>query len=258
MAAKTNHLADSRPVALVTGAGWRVGNVIARRLAACGYRLVLHAHHSLDEAQRTAEELIARGSEAIALSADLGDAAAIGQMVDSAWRHFGRIDALVNNASIWSARPLEQVTDDDVRRHFETNTLATFLCCQHVGLKMVEQATGGSIVNIGDWAIVRPYLDYAAYFASKGAIPTITRDFAVELAQRNPRVRVNAILPGPVLLPPELTAAERQRAVDATLVKREGSPEDVAHAVVFLLENPFVTGVCLPVDGGRSVYASGL
>jgi len=108
-------------------------------------------------------------------------------------------------------------------------------------------------VNIGDWAIARPYLGYAAYFPSKGAIPALTRSLAVELAHRNPRVRVNAILPGPAMLPESLPEAERQEAINATLVKQAGTPEHIAHAVHFLLENDFVTGVCLPVDGGRTV-----
>ena len=108
------------------------------------------------------------------------------------------------------------------------------------------------IINLGDWATVRPYLDYAGYFPSKGAIPTLTRNLAVELAHRNPRVRVNAVLPGPVMLPPDLPADERERVIRGTLVKREGSPQNVADAVVFLAENDFVTGVCLPVDGGTS------
>jgi pteridine reductase len=108
-------------------------------------------------------------------------------------------------------------------------------------------------VNIGDWATARPYPDYAAYFLSKGSIPTLTRMFAVELASRNPRVRVNAILPGPVMLPDDLPALERERSIRGTLVKREGTPEHVADAVLFFLRNDFVTGACLPVDGGRSV-----
>jgi pteridine reductase len=120
---------------------------------------------------------------------------------------------------------------------------------------MAAQESGGAIVNLGDWATVRPYLNYAAYFPSKGAIPTLTRDFAVELASRNPRVRVNAVLPGPAMLPEGLSDQERKAAIGATLVKREGSPHNVADAVLFLLRNDFVTGVCLPVDGGRSIYA---
>jgi pteridine reductase len=118
---------------------------------------------------------------------------------------------------------------------------------------MTNQPTGGAIVNIGDWATARPYLNYSAYFPSKGAIPTLTRDFAVELASRNPRVRVNAVLPGPVMLPPDLPEAERQAAIAGTLVRREGTPQHVADAVLFLLENDFITGVCLPVDGGRTI-----
>ena len=120
---------------------------------------------------------------------------------------------------------------------------------------MTKQPQGGSIITIGDWATERPYLNYSAYFPSKGAIPTLTRVMAVELGTRNPAVRVNCILPGPVMLPADLSETERKQAIDATLVKREGRPEHIAQAVLFFVENDFVTGVCLPVDGGRSVFA---
>jgi pteridine reductase len=120
---------------------------------------------------------------------------------------------------------------------------------------MVRQPEGGNIVTVGDWAVVRPYVNYSAYFPSKGAIPTLTRTLAVELGTRNPAVRVNCILPGPVLLPPDLPEAERRQAINATLVKREGRPENIASAVLFFLDNDFVTGVCLPVDGGRTIFA---
>ena len=95
------------------------------------------------------------------------------------------------------------------------------------------------------------------YFPSKAAIPGLTRVFAVELGTRNPRVRVNAVLPGPVMLPPEVAGAEREAVIAGTLVKREGGPEHVARAVLHFVENDFVTGACLPVDGGRSVFAHG-
>lgn len=244
-----------KPVALVTGGGRRVGAAIVRHLAAAGHRLVIHANRSIDEARSLADELTALGHESTALAADLCDEGSIERMFAAVQACFGRLDALVNSAAIWVRRRLEDVTAADVRRHFETNTLATFLCCQHAGRRMVEQPDGGAIVNLGDWAIARPYLDYAAYFASKGSIPTLTRTFAVELAQRNPKVRVNAILPGPVMLPAELPAEEREQVIQSTLVKREGTPEHVADAVLFLLRNEFITGVCLPVDGGRSVFA---
>jgi pteridine reductase len=183
------------------------------------------------------------------------DEAAVREMTRAALAAFGRIDALVNCAAVWKARRLDDVTADDVREHFETNVLGSFLCSRHVGLVMVGQPSGGAIVNFGDWATVRPYLDYAAYFPSKGAIPAMTRDLAVELGTRNPRVRVNAVLPGPVMLPQAMDDTERRAIVNATLAKREGSPQNVADAVLFLLENDYVTGVCLPVDGGRSIFA---
>ena len=103
----------------------------------------------------------------------------------------------------------EEVTAADVRLNFEANVLGTFLCCQHAGLAMVRQPGGGCIINFGDWAEARPYLNYVPYFATKGAIATLTRSLAVELGTRNPRVRVNCILPGPVLFPPDMPEAER-------------------------------------------------
>ena len=254
MADLKNLFGTEHPVALVTGSGAkRVGNFVARALAARGYHLALHANLSVSEAEGTVDELRRAGGQAIALTADLTSEPAARKLVDDARAHFGRLDVLVNCAAIWRPVRLEDVTAAEVRRNFEINTLATFLCSQQAGLAMTAQPMGGAIVNIGDWAIARPYLNYAAYFPSKGAIPTLTRDMAVELAARNPRVRVNAILPGPVMLPPDLPASERQAAIAGTLVKREGSPEHIADAVVFLVENDFVTGVCLPVDGGRTI-----
>lgn len=245
-------------VALVTGAGApRIGNCVARMLAASGYRVVLHAHRSVAAAEETALELRRAGAEAEVVAADLTEEQAVREMASRARAFFGRIDALVNCAAIWNSKPLEDVTADDVRRHFDANALSTFLCCQHVGLTMAAQPEGGAIVNLGDWAVARPYLNYAAYFPSKGAIPTLTRMFAVELAHRNPRIRVNAVLPGPAMLPENLPEAERHAAIAGTLLKRAGAPEHVAHAVRFLLENDFVTGVCLPVDGGRTIASAG-
>ncbi len=246
---------ERSPVAVVTGAGRRVGEAVARYLSARGYRAALVAHRSIGGAQRIAAELSQAGPPAIAVAADVSDEADVRELVSRVTAAFGRIDALVNCAAIWNAVPLEQTRAADVKTHFDVNTLGTFLCCQQVGLAMAGQQQGGAIVNIGDWAVARPYVGYAAYFAAKGAIPTLTRSLAVELAARNPRVRVNAILPGPVLLPQGMSLQERAAVIEATLVQREGRPENVAHAALFLLENDFITGVCLPVDGGRSIHA---
>jgi pteridine reductase len=243
-----------QPVALVTGGAVRIGRAIVRELASRGYRVAVHASTSLDRAQELIAELTQQGYEATVFGAELRDEGATRAMIDRARRHFGRLDALVNNAAIWSPTPVTTTSADDVRRFFEVNALSTFVCCQHAGLIMAEQESGGAIVNIGDWAIARPYPNYAAYFASKGTIPTLTRLFAVELA---PRVRVNAVLPGPVMLPDSMSAGERQRAVAGTLLGRPGKPENVAQAVAMLLENDFITGVCVPVDGGRTIGETG-
>jgi pteridine reductase len=243
-------------VALVTGSGKRrVGSVVADALARRGFAIAVHYRTSATEAAETVAGLRTHGVEADAFAADLTDEQAVRDLVRRVVERFGRIDALVNCAAIWQRKRLEEITAADVRRHFDTNTLGTFLCCQQAGLAMVAQPEGGVIVNLGDWAEARPYLDYAAYFPSKGAVSALTRSMAVELAHRNPRVRVNSILPGPVMLPPDLPDAERRQAINATLVKREGSPTNIAQAVLAFVDNDFVTGVCLPVDGGRTIFA---
>lgn len=243
-------------VALVSGGGrLRIGHAVALALADRGYSVAVHYYTSTAEAARTVTEIESRGVNGLAVRADLTVESDVDRLFQQVAQHFGRIDVLVNTAAIWEAKPLEQVTAADVRRHFDVNTLGTFLCSQRAGLLMVAQPEGGSIITIGDWAIERPYRNYAAYFPSKGAIPAMTRSLAVELGHRNPKVRVNCILPGPVMLPTGMPQFERDAVINSTLVKREGRPENIAHAVLFLVENDFVTGVCLPVDGGRTIYA---
>ena len=247
---------NATQVALVTGSGKRrVGAAVADALAARGYAVAVHYRSSAAEAEETVAGLRGRGVEAEGFRADLTDEAQVRAMVRDVLGRFGRIDVLVTCAAVWQRKPLEDVTAADVRLHFEINTLGTFLCCQHAGLAMVAQPEGGTIVTVGDWAEARPYLNYAAYFPSKGGVLSLTRSLAVELGTRNPRVRVNCIHPGPVMHPPDLPAEERRQAIHATLVKREGSPENIAQAVLALVENDFVTGACLTVDGGRTVYA---
>jgi len=244
------------PVALVTGSGkQRIGWHVAQALAARGYRLAVHYRTSATEGTEAVASLRARGVDAIGWQADVASEDDVQKMVDGTVEHFGRLDVLVCCASIWQQKRFEEVTAADVRRNFDVNTLGTFLCCQRAGLAMVKQPEGGSIVTIADWAIERPYLNYSAYLTSKGAIPALTRILAVELGTRNPRVRVNCLLPGPVMLPADLPLAEKEEAIRATLVKHEGSPEDIAQAALALIDNDFVTGVALPVDGGRSIYA---
>ncbi len=247
-----------RPVALVTGSGRkRLGRRIAEWLAERGYRLAIHAHRSVDEAEELAGQLAERGCECQVVVGDLSQAEPIERVVSETVEHFGRLDALVHTAAIWSPKPLEELTSDEVDQNYRINAFGALWVARAAGLTMAKQATGGVIVLFGDWATARPYADYAGYFLSKGTIPTLTRCLATELAERNPRIRVNAILPGPVMLPDDTPAELREQVVAATLAKREGSPDNIAHATVFLLENDFVTGVCLPVDGGRTIFNPG-
>jgi pteridine reductase len=243
-------------VSLVVGsAKRRLGWYVADALAARGSAVIIHYRSSAAQAAETVAAFRERGVESLAIQADITDEASVGKMMQATLGRFGRIDVLVCAAAAWHSKRLEDVTAADVRFFFETNALGSFLCCQQAGLAMCRQPEGGSIITLGDWAVARPYLNYPAYFLSKGAIPAMTRSLAVELGTRNPRVRVNCVLPGPVMLPPELPEAEREQAIAATLVKHEGRPENVVQAVLHFIDNDFVTGVCLPVDGGRTIYA---
>ncbi len=245
-------------VAVVTGSGKRrVGSHVVEALAGQGYAVVIHYHTSGKEAVASARRLTKAGKTALAWGGNLTDEAKVKRLTAAVLKEYGRVDVLVNCAAVWQRKKLEDVTAADVRTNFDVNTLSTFLTCQHLGLAMTKQREGGCIVNVGDWAIERPYPGYAAYFPSKAAIPGLTRTFAVELGTRNSQVRVNAILPGPVMLPPDLPTAEREEAIAATLVKREGSPAHIVKAVLHFIDNDFLTGVCLPVDGGRTIYANG-
>ena len=241
-------------LALITGSGKRrLGNAVAHALAQRGYDIALHYNRSAEEAMLSAVELRKFGIRVEAYQAQIADENQVARLFAGIEKDFGRLDVLVTAAAIWKSKPLEQVTADDVRQHFEINALGTFLCCQRAGEIMIRQPEGGAIVTIGDWATERPYPHYAAYFPSKGTIPAMTRMFAVELARRNPAIRVNCILPGPVMVPDDLAEHEVKGAVAGTLLKRLGRPENIAQAVVFLIENDYVTGICLPVDGGRTV-----
>ena len=238
----------------MTGSGRRrVGNAVAIALAERGYAVAVHYNHSAAEAHETVQQLEAAGARAVAVRADVADEGEVRRLFAETLDRFGRLDALVTAAAVWESRPLMDVTAADVQRQFAVNLLGTFLCCREAGRIMAAQPEGGAIVTIGDWACRRPYRHYPAYFISKGAIPTMTRMLAVELAAENTRVRVNCILPGPVMLPEDLSQTEVQGAIAGTLLKRRGTPQNVAQAAVFLIENDFVTGVCLPVDGGRTI-----
>jgi len=243
-------------VAWITGsAADRVGRAIAKRFAVRGYRIVLHANQSIEDGKRLAKLWNDLGIETMLVHGPIEDEACVRNWIDQIMARFGRLDVLVHAAAVWEPMTLENTTSKLVIEQLMSNTLGSFLCSQHAGLAMTKQSTGGAIVLTGDWAIARPYQDFVAYFASKGSIPTLTRTLAVELADRNPRVRVNAVLPGPVMLAEGTPDRTQQAILQECLLQRAGTADHVAQAAVFLAEHEFITGVCLPVDGGRSIYA---
>lgn len=239
----------SGKIALVTGGAKRVGKTIVQALAARGCHLVVHYHRSQAQAQETVRDLRAAGHRALAVQADITKEDQVEAMIEAATAHFGRIDILVNNAALFYRTPVETLTIEDWQRVMDVNLTGTFLCAHKIGLRMREWGWG-HIINIADVAGERPWADYIPYSVSKACVLTFTQGLAMELA---PQVMVNAVIPGPVLFQEDTPDTVRQREIDKTLVKRAGSPQDVAQVVVFVAESDYSTGASFHVDGGRSL-----
>ncbi len=241
------------PVILITGAARRVGATIATMLHAAGARVALHARQSVDAAVALASEFNAdRADSAMVVSADLLDTSTIDPMVAKVAAHFGRLDGLVCNASSFFPTPLGQISEADWHDLVGSNFKAPLFLAQAAAPYL--RASGGALVNITDIHAERPLAGYPLYAAAKGALLTLTRALAIELA---PQVRVNAVAPGPILWPEDgqFLEAERQAIVQHTLLKRPGSPEDIARTVRFLMfDAPYSTGQVINVDGGRSAH----
>ncbi|MGH7932678.1 MAG: SDR family NAD(P)-dependent oxidoreductase [Candidatus Binataceae bacterium] len=235
-------------VALVTGAGRRVGRAIATELAARGVTLAIHYRSSRAGAEEAIAQIIKTGGKARAFAADLERVAEIERMVAAVLKEFGRIDILVNCASVFYKKPLEELTEHDWDVNLDTNLKAPFFLSKFAGVAMRRQGAG-KIINIGDWAGIRPYNNYLPYTVSKSGLIGLTRALAKALA---PEVQVNCVALGPVMPPEDYDEAEIARLRNATLTKTLGSPEDVARAVLFLCEGTdFATGSTLMLDGGR-------
>lgn len=236
-------------IALVTGGAKRVGRAIVEALATQGCHIVVHYHRSQTQAQDTVRQLQAAGHRAIALQADVTEEDQVESMIEAAISHFGRIDILVNNAALFYRTPVDTLSIEDWERIMAVNLTGTFLCAHKIGLRMREWGWG-HIINIADVAGLRPWADYIPYSVSKACVLTFTQGLAMELA---PQVMVNAVIPGPVLFQEDTPDSVRQREIDKTLVKRAGSPEDVAQVVVFVAESDYSTGSMFHVDGGRAL-----
>lgn len=240
-------------VVLVTGGGRRIGAEIARLLHAHGAATVVHFRSSRIEAESLVASLnAARPDSALALSADLLDVPSMEKLVEGCMAAFGRLDALVCNASSFLATPLGSITEEDWLNLIGTNLKAPLFLSQAAARPL--RVSRGAIVNITDIHADQPLKGFPVYCAAKAGLAGLTRALALELA---PEVRVNAIAPGPILWPHDDTfdPAARAEIVDDTLLKRCGEPMDIARAVLFFLsDGPFITGQVLAVDGGRSAH----
>ena len=239
-------------VVLITGGAKRVGAATCRRLHSAGANLMLHYRVSAGEARLLQAELNHQRKDSVALiQADLLDIAKLPAMVEQTVQSFGRLDALVNNASSFFQTPVGEITAAAWEDLIGTNLRAPLFLSQAAAPALKKSL--GAIVNITDIHAERPLKNYVVYSVAKAGLVGLTRSLARELA---PEIRVNAVAPGPILWPDDETFDElsRQRIISHTPLKREGTPEDIAKAVHFLLaEATYVTGETINVDGGRHV-----
>jgi pteridine reductase len=234
-------------VALVTGAGTRVGRVIALALGKAGMRIGVHYAGSEKGARQTAEEIIAMGSDARTLPGDLMDPATAPRLIEHTARIFGSLDVLVNSAAVMLRTPVGEVLVEDWDAMFALNLRAPFFLSQAAARIM---PTGSAIVNIADLAAFETWRGYVPHSITKAGIVQMTRALAHALA---PKIRVNGIAPGPVLLPEGWTQQDAEKLIATTPLGRLGTPEDVAQAVLYLLSADYVTGETIIVDGGRHI-----
>jgi pteridine reductase len=239
-------------IVLITGGAKRVGATICRRLHRAGASIMLHFRASAGEARLLQAELNHVRPHSVALiQADLLDVAKLPSLVEQTVQTFGRLDALVNNASTFYQTAIGDIGVDDWNNLVGTNLQAPLFLAQAAAPHL--RKTGGSIVNITDIHAERPLKSYVVYTVAKAGLAGLTRSLARELG---PEVRVNGVAPGPILWPEDGSWDEvtRQRTISNTLLKRTGDPDDIARAVHYLISDaPYVTGQIIAVDGGRSI-----
>jgi pteridine reductase len=236
-------------VALVTGAGRRLGRSMAAALAGRGMTVAIHHHASSQGAYNLRQEILDSGGRAACFDADLTDAAAARSLPERVVQELGRLDVLVNSAAVMHRLSLEQTTPEQWDGILNLNLRAVFFCTQ--GAAPALRASRGKVINLADLAGLEPWSGFAAHSVSKAGVVMLTKVLALGLA---PDVTVNAIAPGAVLVPDEYDAEERERLARATPLRRLGDPADVIAALLYLLEGgDFVTGEVLVVDGGRRI-----
>lgn len=248
-----------RPVSLVTGGGRRLGRSIALALAEAGHDVVVHYHRSADAAAGTTAEAEGFGARAVAIGADLSSPPAVKQLVEAAYEALGHLDHVVSSASSLQKRKTLKVSADDWDAAMATNLRGPFLLAQAAARKMPAPAPGGppsSITFVADGSGLWPWPDYAAHGTARAGLLYLTRSLAMELA---PRVRVNAIVAGPLLVPDDMDpdGPVWRRILESVPLGRSGSADDLTSAVRFLIQSAYITGAVLPVDGGQHLSGRG-
>jgi len=236
--------------ALITGGARRVGKTIALTLATKGANVAITYNRSDDDACQTVSEMRSVGVCADSFQCDVTQWQRVKTAVDAVLKSFGRIDILVNNAAVFPKTPFSSLCEEDWNFNIDTNLKGPFMFSKLVGDWMLKQKSG-KIINIADWAGMRPYLDYIPYCVSKAGVVALTQALANTLA---PAIQVNAISPGPVLMPEDMSFEEIHAIAQRVPLKRIGSPQDIANTVAFLIEgSDFITGSVFAVDGGRFI-----
>ena len=237
-------------VVLITGPR-RIGAEVAKRVAARGADVALSYNQSRNEAETAAAGIRATGRRAVCIQADLSQGPACAQLVDETVRQFGRLDVLVNMASLYAATPFDELTEAIWDRGLAVDLKAAFLCAR-AAVPHMREAGGGRIINVADWLPASGrarYKGFLPYYVAKSGVIAFTEALALEVAADG--ILVNAVAPGPILAPPD-TAAEEVKAVEqATPLGRWGGEAEIVKAVLFLVDTDFVTGEVIRVDGGR-------
>jgi len=236
-------------VILITGAATRVGKALALHFASKGAHIGFSYYDENEPWQETKSEIEALGVQCLAKKVEVRSKSEVDAFVSDCKAFFSRIDVLINSASVWLKTPFLKISEAEWDLSLDVNLKGPFLCSQAVAPHMLEQGEG-VIVNITDLSAFQVWSDYAHHAASKAGLVALTKDMAFELA---PSIRVNAIAPGTVLLPPNAPEAKVQWAVENSVLKRVGTPQDVAQLAEFLITNEFATGSVYFIDGGRSL-----